>query len=76
MTEIAFHFNAPDKLAYACRLLRKANSHTTAGFNEGIVSVRTSKSFVREERNLAEFGEHGGEILMAGGRPGPPAAGN
>lgn len=24
MTEIAFHFGAPDKLAYACRLLRKA----------------------------------------------------
>ncbi|XAH21173.1 DNA polymerase III subunit chi [Xylophilus sp. GW821-FHT01B05] len=24
MTEVAFHFNAPDKLAYACRLLRKA----------------------------------------------------
>ncbi len=24
MTEIAFHFNAPDKLTYACRLLRKA----------------------------------------------------
>ena len=24
MTEIAFHFNAPDKLAHACRLLRKA----------------------------------------------------
>lgn len=24
MTEIAFHFNLPDKLAYACRLLRKA----------------------------------------------------
>ena len=24
MTEIAFHFNAPDKMAYACRLLRKA----------------------------------------------------
>lgn len=24
MTEIAFHFNAPDKPAYACRLLRKA----------------------------------------------------
>ncbi len=23
MTEIAFHFNAPDKLAYGCRLLRK-----------------------------------------------------
>ncbi len=24
MTEIAFHVNAPDKLAYTCRLLRKA----------------------------------------------------
>ena len=24
MTEIAFHFNAVDRLAYACRLLRKA----------------------------------------------------
>lgn len=28
MTEVAFHFNAPDKAAYACRLLRKA---VTAG---------------------------------------------
>lgn len=26
MTEIAFHFNAPDPVAYACRLLRKAVS--------------------------------------------------
>lgn len=26
MTEVAFHFNMPDKLAYACRLLRKANA--------------------------------------------------
>jgi DNA polymerase-3 subunit chi len=24
MTEIAFHFNVPDKLVYSCRLLRKA----------------------------------------------------
>lgn len=24
MTEVAFHFNVPDKLTYACRLLRKA----------------------------------------------------
>ncbi len=24
MTEVAFHFNAPEKNAYACRLLRKA----------------------------------------------------
>lgn len=26
MTEVAFHFNVPDKLGYACRLLRKASS--------------------------------------------------
>jgi DNA polymerase-3 subunit chi len=26
MTQIEFHFNATDKLAYACRLLRKATS--------------------------------------------------
>lgn len=26
MTEVAFHFNAPDRLAYACRLLRKASA--------------------------------------------------
>jgi len=24
VTEVAFHFNAPDRVAYACRLLRKA----------------------------------------------------
>ncbi len=24
MTDVAFHFNAPDRLAYVCRLLRKA----------------------------------------------------
>lgn len=26
MTEVAFHFNVPDRVAYACRLLRKAVS--------------------------------------------------
>ena len=26
MTEITFHFNTPDKVAYACRLLRKATA--------------------------------------------------
>lgn len=31
MAEVAFHFNAPDKLGYACRLLRKiANSQSRA----------------------------------------------
>ncbi len=26
MTQLAFHFNAPNKVAYACKLLRKATS--------------------------------------------------
>ena len=43
------------QLLRTSRALRKANSHTTAAFNEGIVGVRTSKSFVREDRNLQEF---------------------
>lgn len=34
MTDIAFHFNMPDKLAYACRLLRKAHA---AGHTVGVV---------------------------------------
>ena len=43
------------RLLKTSRALRKANSHTTAAFNEGIVGVRTTKSFVREARNLEEF---------------------
>lgn len=31
MTEVAFHVNLPDKLAYACRLLRKAYQSTLLG---------------------------------------------
>ncbi len=45
------------RLLLTSRALRKANSHTTAGFNEGIVGVRTSKSLVREKQNLVEFSE-------------------
>jgi ATP-binding cassette subfamily B protein len=43
------------RLLKTSRALRKANSLTTAAFNEGIVGVRTSKSMVREERNALEF---------------------
>jgi ATP-binding cassette subfamily B protein len=43
------------RLLKTSRALRKANSITTAAFNEGIVGVRTSKSMVREERNAEEF---------------------
>jgi ATP-binding cassette subfamily B protein len=43
------------RLLKTSRALRKANSLTTAAFNEGIVGVRTSKSLVREDRNSDEF---------------------
>ena len=43
------------RLLKTSRALRKANSQTTAAFNEGIVGVRTSKSMVREDRNAEEF---------------------
>ena len=45
------------RLLLTSRALRKANSQTTAAFNEGIVGVRTTKSMVREERNLEEFSQ-------------------
>jgi ATP-binding cassette, subfamily B, bacterial len=45
------------RILITSRRLRKANSHTTAGFNEGIISVRTTRSFAREQQNLAEFDE-------------------
>ena len=44
------------RLLKTSRDLRKANSQTTAAYNEGIVGVRTSKSLVREDRNAEEFG--------------------
>ncbi|HVT81968.1 MAG TPA: ABC transporter ATP-binding protein [Phycisphaerae bacterium] len=43
------------RLLLTSRALRKANSQATAAFNEGIVGVRTSKSMVREARNLEDF---------------------
>lgn len=43
------------KLIRTQRLARKTNSKITAGFNEGIAGVRTTKAFVREEENLREF---------------------
>ncbi|MEO1058827.1 MAG: ABC transporter ATP-binding protein [Actinomycetota bacterium] len=45
------------RLLGASRKVRKANSHLTAGFNESIQGVRTTKSLVREGRNLEEFQE-------------------
>lgn len=45
------------RLLVSSRQVRRANSHLTAGFNESLQGVRTTKSLVREARNLEEFGE-------------------
>ena len=37
------------------RIVRKINSKITATYNEGISGVRTTKVFVRERENLADF---------------------
>ena len=40
MTEVAFHFGAPDKLGYVCRLLRKAvgsGAHVMVVADEGVL---------------------------------------
>lgn len=43
------------KILRTSRLVRKNNSRITAAYNEGIMGVRTSKVFVREQENLRDF---------------------
>ena len=50
MTEIAFHFNIPDRVAYLSRLLRKA-----VGRSESIVVVAEAAELDRFDRKLWEL---------------------
>lgn len=50
MTEVAFHFNATDKWAYSCRLLRKA---VAAGSR--VVVTGTAPTLAQLDRQLWEF---------------------
>ena len=51
------------RLLKTSRALRKANSQTTAAFNEGIVGVRTSKSMVREDAKRRRIlASHPGDV--------------
>jgi DNA polymerase III subunit chi len=68
MTEIQFHFNVPDRLAYACRLLRKAMRKVT-----GISVFGDVADMERLNRQLwsfeaAEFLPH----VLVGGTEEPP----
>ncbi len=44
------------KILASYRGVRKNNSKITGAFNEGIMGAKTTKTLVREEANLAEFG--------------------
>lgn len=44
------------------RLVRRTNSRITGVYNEGIMGVKTSKVFVREEHNLRDFDRLTGEM--------------
>ena len=43
------------KMLFSAREIRKYNSQITAGYNESIQGVRTTKTLVREAENLEEF---------------------
>jgi ATP-binding cassette subfamily B protein len=47
------------------REVRKINSKLTGQYNENITGVRVVKALVREEQNLAEFGEQSSELYRA-----------
>ena len=52
MTEIAFHFNAPDKVAYTCRLLRKA-----VAANVKVVVVVPQEKMAQLDESLWTFSQ-------------------
>ncbi|MGX8795588.1 ABC transporter ATP-binding protein [Fusibacter sp. JL298sf-3] len=45
------------KMLISYRNVRKINSKITGLFNDGIVGAKTTKTLVREELNISEFGE-------------------
>ena len=52
MTDIAFHFNAPDKVAYVCRLLRKA-----VAANAKVVVVVPQEKMAQLDESLWTFSQ-------------------
>ena len=53
------------KMLLSSREIRKFNSQITAGFNESIQGVRTTKSLGRERENLREFSDLSGRMFDA-----------
>lgn len=53
------------KILKAFRKVRKTNSRITGAFNEGIMGSKTTKTLVREKRNLKEFSEITGKMYSS-----------
>jgi ATP-binding cassette subfamily B protein len=52
---VSMHFQK--KILASNREVRKTNSKISGAYNEGIMGAKTTKTLVREEENLNEFGE-------------------
>jgi DNA polymerase-3 subunit chi len=70
MTEVQFHFNVPDRLAYACRLLRKALRSGASG----VAVSGPSATLSRLDRLLWTFDpqEFLPHVLLRGADAPPP----
>lgn len=53
------------RLLKAYRNVRKINSKMTGAINEGIMGARTTKTLVREDKNIAEFKELTGSLYSS-----------
>ena len=53
------------RILKSARVVRATNSRITGSFNEAIMGILTSKSFVREDANQAEFGSLTGKMYNA-----------
>ena len=53
------------KILKAYRVVRKTNSKITGAFNEGISGAKTTKTLVREEKNLGEFKQLTNEMFSS-----------
>ncbi|MBC7716083.1 MAG: DNA polymerase III subunit chi [Pseudorhodobacter sp.] len=55
MTEITFYFNVPDRLNYACRLLRKALKSGSSTAGAGVAVLAPGEMLIRLDRALWTF---------------------
>ncbi len=72
MTRIEFHFNAPDRLTYTCRLLRKVHA---SGLRAGVVGAQPFLSHLDQALwtfSAADFISH--MLVGAHGQPSADAA--